>query len=498
MRGAREADWWQDWALVAGFSLLTVLLTAVAVIGIHGGGAEGLFLALALALMIGLAILIIAGLDSWLPALFALSLLAALNRTVESVPLTFYGFDPLLLALYAAWLWRAYRGEVKPLRLTVLDVIGFVLLGWLLLTSLLARHVPTALNGWLLYVRGYLIYFYFAHVLQERRQVRVLVGVLLAMVAIQGGVGLLQYLTRSNVGSISDLVGGTVGKVREVGTAEGVLFRVRGTLNSDTSLAHWLEMLVPLALSLWLAAHTRLQRLLLGLTVLAGTAAQVFTFTRGGWFGLAAGVAVVLWLQFRGHLTRRQITAAVVAVVLLGLLLLPFVGLIRARLFESEQDTLRVRANLNRTALALITDYPLTGIGLDNFVRVAPEYGTGWRWFMEGKMHKVHNVYLALASEAGPPGLLLFLAFVGLALILAWRGWKRSPAGGPWDEGALARGLLAGLVAVLVHGLAAWGLLSYGVFPLFWLLVGLLGGRFGEPIPPEAGTEAGSLDERRD
>jgi len=37
----------------------------------------------------------------------------------------------------------------------------------------------------------------------------------------------------------------------------------------------------------------------------------------------------------------------------------------------------------------------------------------------------------------------------------------------------LARGLLAGLVAVLVHGLAAWGLLSYGVFPLFWMLVGL-------------------------
>jgi len=478
LREMRGAGWWQKPALLAGFALLAVLLTAVAVVGIHVGGAEGVFLALALALMIGLTIIIAAGLDGWLPALFALSLLAALNRTVESIPLTFYAFDPLLVVLYVVWLWRAYRGEVKPLRLTALDGIGLAFLAWLLVASLLGWHVPTALNGWLLYVRGYLIYFYFAHALQERWQLRAVVGVLLAMVAIQGGVGILQYLTRSNIGSISDLVGGTVGKVRRVSIVGGALFRVRGTLNTDTSLAHWLEMLVPLALSLWLAARTRAQRVLLGLTVLSGTAAQVFTFTRGGWLGLAVGVLVVLWLQFRGRLTRRQITAAVAAVVLLSLSLLPFVGLIRARLFESQQNTLRVRENLNRTALVMIADHPLTGIGLDNFVRVAPKYGTGWRWLMEEKTHKVHNVYLALATEAGPLASLLFLVFVGLVLMLAWRRWQRDPAGGPWEEGPLARGLLAGFVGVLVHGLVAWGLLSYGVFPLFWMLVGLVSDGF--------------------
>ena len=479
VRGERlRANWLPDLALLAGFALLAVLLTMVAAISIHAGGTEGLFLALVLALLIGLTIVIAAGFDGWLPAIFALSLLAALNLTVERFPLTIYAFDPLLLALYVAWLWRAYRGESKPLRLTALDAAGLALMAWLLLASLMGRHTPTALNGWLLYLRGYLIYFYFAHALQERWQLRVLVVVLLAMVAIQGGLGLLQYLTRSNIGSISDLVGGTVGKVRQVGTAAGGLFRVRGTLNTDTSLAHWLEMLVPLALSLWLATRTRMQRLLLGLIVLAGTAAQVVTFTRGGWFGLVAGMATVLWLQFRSRLViRRQLIAAVAAVVLLALLLLPFADLIRARLFESEENTLTVRENLNRTALAVIADHPLTGIGLDNFVRVAPDYGTGWRWLMEGKSHKVHNVYLALASEAGPLGLLLFLAFVGLALIEAWRGWRRSPVGGPWEVGPLARGLLAGMVGVLVHGLAAWGLLSYGVFPLFWVLVGLVASR---------------------
>jgi O-antigen ligase len=200
----------------------------------------------------------------------------------------------------------------------------------------------------------------------------------------------------------------------------------------------------------------------------------VVTFTRGGWFGLAAGATLVLWLQFRGRLVgRRQLLTAVVAILLLALLLVPFAGLIRARLFQSEQDTLAVRENLNRTAMEVIVDHPITGIGLDNFVRVAPEYGTGWRWLMEGKSHKVHNVYLALTSEAGAIGLLLFIGFTGVVMLQAWRRGQQVAAQADWHTVPLARGLLAGIVSVLVHGMAAWGLLSYGVFPLFWMLVGL-------------------------
>jgi O-antigen ligase len=92
---------------------------------------------------------------------------------------------------------------------------------------------------------------------------------------------------------------------------------------------------------------------------------------------------------------------------------------------------------------------------------------------MEGKSHKVHNVYLALASEAGPIGLMLFLGFTGAVMLQAWRRGQGDAGETDWHTVPLARGLLAGLVSVLVHGLAAWGLLSYSVFPLFWMLVGL-------------------------
>ena len=456
--------------------------------GLYLAGKEGIFVALALALLIGLSIVIVAELDGWLPAIFCLSLLAGLNLSVRSIGLTVYAFDPLLVTLYVAWLWRAYHGSAKPVRVTAVDWVGLALMIWLLLASLLGRHVPTALNGWLLYLRGFLIYFYFAHALHVRWQVRTVVAALLAMLAVQGGLGLLQFVTRSSIGSISDLVGSTVSTVREVSAGGGNLFRVRGTLNTDTSLAHWLELLVPLGLSLWLAARTRTRRVLLGACVLAGTATQVVTFTRGGWFGLAASVLVVLWLQFRGRLVaRRQLTTALLAALLLLALLLPFGGLIRARLFESDENTLTVRENLNRTALSVMADYPLTGIGLDNFVRVAPEYGIGWSWKMEGEMHKVHNMYLALASEAGTLGLVLLLTFVSIIVAQVWKNLQNGGPPGSTGWGmALHRGLLAGLVGMAVHGLVAWGLLSYAVFPLFWLSLGLLAGssRRREPAGP--------------
>jgi len=87
VKGERlRANWLPDLALLAGFALLAMLLTMVAAISIHAGGTEGLFLALVLALLIGLTIVLAAGFDGWLPAIFALSLLAALNLTVERIP----------------------------------------------------------------------------------------------------------------------------------------------------------------------------------------------------------------------------------------------------------------------------------------------------------------------------------------------------------------------------------------------------------------------------
>jgi len=64
-----------------------------------------------------------------------------------------------------------------------------------------------------------------------------------------------------------------------------------------------------------------------------------------------------------------------------------------------------------------------------------------------------------------------------LIVVGAWRYLpNRAAPDSPGPDMALNRGLLAGLVGMAVHGLVAWGLLSYAVFPLFWLSLGLMVG----------------------
>jgi len=464
---------------IGAFAALAGLLAGITALTMYGTS-EGLFLALALAALIGLGIVLAAGMEVWLPAIFTLSLLVLLNKTIADLPVTLYSFDPTLVLLYAVWLWQAWRGEARGLRLTEVDYAGMVFLAWLLIASLFGQDVGKSLGGWLLYVRGFLVYFYFAHALRFRRQLWSVVLALLVLVAVQSGLALLQYITRSNIGSVADMVGSSVGAVRRVPVYGGSLFRVRGTLNTDTSLAHWLEMLLPLVLAFWLMEQrtSRRWRAGVGLIVLfaVGIAAQIATFTRGGWIGLATGVVVVLGLALRGRLVRDRCTALTLlsVLLLLGLVLAFFHGPIMLRLFRSAENTLRVRSNLDQVALQMIQTYPLTGIGLDNFVSVAPRFGVGWQWETQGKLHKVHNVYLALATEAGPLALLLFGLLLAGLLRRAWRLWQWGGTSAlPWAN-PLGVGLLGGLVAVMVHGLVAWGLLSYSVFPLFWLLAGLL------------------------
>ena len=129
-----------------------------------------------------------------------------------------------------------------------------------------------------------------------------------------------------------------------------------------------------------------------------------------------------------------------------------------------------VRKNLNTAAMGMISQRPIFGVGWDNFANEAPGFGVGLSWQREGAIHKAHNLYLAIASEAGLPGLIIFM---GLLLALFRTGWNTLHVNDPWAE-ALTIGILGSFVAVLVHALVAWGLVTYSVFPLFWVLMGLL------------------------
>jgi putative inorganic carbon (HCO3(-)) transporter len=423
------------------------------------------------ALLVVAALTLAGGYDLLVPAL-CLCLLFPLNKSLGPSGAVVYTFDIVLVCLYAVWIYRAAIGKSARIRVSHLEILGLALIGWLFVSAVGGTNPSTSLSGAFYFLRLYLIYLYVANNISDSRAVKWALASLLFLLAVQSSVALAQYATKTNVGSLSDMVGETIGSIREVEVATGYLFRARGTLTTDTALSQWFDLLLPFTFSLVLARRVnRTTRASLLALLGMGMVALVLTFTRGAWVGSLAGMAAVvaLWLRNRWFKVTNLLFVLGLAAVA-GTLILPLSGLVLTRWSGSEQNSLIVRRNLDTAALAMIRQYPVFGVGWDNFAERAPDYGVGLSWQQEGAIHKAHNLYLALASEAGLPGLVIFLA---LLLVLFHVGWKTLHVNDPWLE-TITIGILGSFVAVLVHGLVAWGLVTYSVFPLFWLLMGLL------------------------
>lgn len=184
------------------------------------------------------------------------------------------------------------------------------------------------------------------------------------------------------------------------------------------------------------------------------------TFSRSAWIAAAVGVVVLVFVG--GRRVRRLSIAAVLATIILGAALMgPQSLLARA---ESMLDTGPESSNITRilmmrSALAIVADYPVFGVGLGAFERVYPSY------VLEGADTTIthpHQVALAMAAEAGIGGVaavLVLLVTGGVAMVRVCRGR-------PSHERAI--------VAVLL----ALGVASFFQYFLFfevaWLFAGLL------------------------
>lgn len=217
----------------------------------------------------------------------------------------------------------------------------------------------------------------------------------------------------------------------------------------------------------------------LGLITAGIAALLVLTQSRSAWIGalVSGGVVVALWARLlpAGELKsvlRIGLGLALVAAVGAGLRLGPE-GL--RRLWEEPAqleavggvNTLSFRFEVWRWALMGVQDFFFTGCGLGAFrevgrllypMAIAPSYDYA----------HAHNIFLQVALDTGVPGLVAYLALLGIAIRQAWRTAREDPAQRAW-----ALGLLGGLVALHVFGLT--DAIAPGAKPglVFWMMVGL-------------------------
>jgi putative inorganic carbon (hco3(-)) transporter len=221
-------------------------------------------------------------------------------------------------------------------------------------------------------------------------------------------------------------------------------------------------------------------RLLLVALLLVTTAVFILTQSRTGYLAAVGGWLLLglLWAWLLPPSPqRRWLRLGLVAAGLIGLAGMWGVGSERLLLLwqDLRQETvvstignLSSREEVWRWSLVAIGDFPFTGTGLGTFRQVArrfyplainPTYDIA----------HAHNIFLQTALDVGLPGLIAYLSMVGLALQQGCQAARRSVVLRP-----TALGLVAGLVALHIFGLADALALGSKSALIFWVMLGLL------------------------
>jgi O-antigen ligase len=264
--------------------------------------------------------------------------------------------------------------------------------------------------------------------------------------------------------------------------AEGVR-RLRAVYASPNNLSLLLGRILPLAFAVLWAGRPR-RRYAYGLALLPLLLCLFLTYSRGGWLlSLPAGLLAIGWL--RG----RRTTLLVLLVLLLCLaVLLPVMGRQRfLSLLDFEQGTTFRRLKLWEAAWHMIQDYPLTGVGLDNFLYEYPNYMLPEAWQEPGLSHP-HNLLLDFWTRLGLGGLLVLVWLLAAFFSLALRLYRRLPEG---NESAIILGWVASLAAMLAHGLIDNSYFLVDLAFIFFLSLGwtrALQIELSKPIAPDQTT----------
>lgn len=254
-----------------------------------------------------------------------------------------------------------------------------------LLSSIVARSQPMAIETLARYIGFVALYVIVTQFLFDQRQKTRIVWVLTCASSVAAVLALWNFLS-------------------------GRTLLATLTYGDPNDLGYVLATTVPL--SVWLARRTAASRIVAIMMVAVILTGLVLTLSRGAIVALVLGVA---WVVITEPRSRKALVAAALVAAVAGVV---FLLLNEARLKTAVSVKARVasenvqsRLELWRAATILIVEHPVLGVGPGNF----PLYQLEVQDQPEGSAtFVVHNAYLEVAAEFGVAGLILFLAFLAI------------------------------------------------------------------------------------
>jgi putative inorganic carbon (HCO3(-)) transporter len=331
-------------------------------------------------------------------------------------------FEVAFFLLLISWFFRLVTDSSLTIRLYPWISVPFLLIFIFTLASNYRAVMPGVIKistSWLV-LESWLIFLYFANNLTSPQTIFKVVAALLLTGALQSVLGVLQHVTNSSLGLtffgevksiIHDPVGGEF------------ISRVAGTFGHPNNLAGYLNLIIQINLALLFAPLARFyKKLLLPLLVLTATT-LILTYSRGGWLAMSFGGALTGYLCLARR-THTRIIPFLISTCLVVLLLISSVILItplKKRFFEEDYGAARSRIPMAEVARNIIRGNPWLGIGLSNYVNVAPYYDTTKEAIAYEFPRPVHNEFLLIAAEIGVPSLICFLTIMAALIVQLFR-----------------------------------------------------------------------------
>jgi len=275
--------------------------------------------------------------------------------------------------------------------------------------------------------------------------------------------------------------------------ADGVA-RLTAVWGSPNNVGLYLGRLLPMALAfalLWrgrggdyerMGDHKgsplRNMRFVYAAIVILFGATILLTYSRGALLlGVPASVLFVLVVLFwQGHRLSRRAWLGIAAAFAVGVAGLGFLFTTERgqSLFQSGTGTAFFRVAVWTSAVNMIRDHPLLGVGLDNFLYEYPKYILPEAW-REPNLSHPHNFILDFWTRLGIFGVLLLFA---LLIAFYRRAWRTFQTTDDLYTRALMLGLMASMVNFLAHGLIDAAYFYVDLAYVFWLTMFLVQANF--------------------
>jgi O-antigen ligase len=294
-----------------------------------------------------------------------------------------------VLAYLASKLGSGQRLSILPFELKMLGVITLLGVAFAPLAAAPMDSVDMLLD---MFIKVMIIFVLMVNVITTLERLRsmmnlvVVCGTIFAVLAIKSYLmGDFTVVQRQDVGVVALRISGAVG----------------GFFGNPNDLATSLDLLLPIAVALALTSNG-IKRLLYFASVAVLTAGVIVTFSRGGFLGLLAMGAVLLWKAGRKN---RAVTSLAFA-VMFGVFILAMPSGYSGRITsifnigEDPTGSSQARRDLLDRAVSVAVHHPIIGIGMGNFHIYS--------------IHEqvAHNSYLEIAAELGVAGLVAYLLII--------------------------------------------------------------------------------------